>query len=655
MAERRPLQLKPVESFAVDDASGTYDPKTRTRPFRWLSQLQHVRMDFWGERFLLILHPEGCSLSRVNAGGPFMFLHPDRTCQVIGNVVADSMTLSAEGDGLGMTHFIDFAEDESDTVEDRRNAMKVAHGYLKPVSMDAILLTTEIREFPDEPGRMTEVHAMTWEVCAVSAVPIAQDPGALMMGAQTEVSPMSTKNAPDAAAPDAAPVVQAPDAVALAAATKAGEATGNKAAFARMADCREIGTVFGMDEAAILKMAEGTESIADISKRLIKAKADAGDALNLHSQIRVGQDEVDTLKMAVLGGIEASLGHTKPTGPAARFEGSSLESIARVYLHGMRFADVSFDPLTAPTHMVVRRALGFGMGGALAPTDLPILLVGGVQRVLNRIATEAPPMDWLQLCKQKQCNDLREIQLVSRTFAGQIQEIPVNGAVEKPFVKGEAYETGGVKQWGGRDDVGRAAQLNDDLGALDDLPQDILQAFREHMYARFWSVFLAGTLRDGKTVCHADHNNVVASGGAGPGTLAQLAKMRKLFAAAKFGEKPLRLRMTHLVVPTALYDEAWQTTSGMITAAEANKTIPPDYRQLTVLSDIALDGASEKIWYAASAQFPSFHYLTLRGQDVPQITQKLDDDTRALQIRAFYDYNIVPTGYQGIARNKGEN
>jgi len=411
--------------------------------------------------------------------------------------------------------------------------------------------------------------------------------------------------------------------------------------------------VFGLDDKAVLEMAKGSEPVADIGKRLIREKAKAGAALGVRSDIRMGADERDTLKMAVLGGIEAYLGKTAPTGPAVRFAGASLEGLARAYLQGMRFGDVTFDPITAPTHMVVRRALGFGQYGALAPTDLPVLLVQGTQRVLDRIAGEAPSMDWLSLCKVRALNDLREIQIVSRKFAGTVQEIPVNGPVEKPFTHAEGYEVGAVKQWGGRDDIGRAAQINDDLGALDDLPQDIFSAFQEHMTDRFWSVFLTGTLRDTKTVCHADHLNVVASGGAGPGTIAQLAKMRLLFKKALHGEKKLRLRMTHLIVPEALRDEAWQVVSGNITPTETAKTVPADYRGLKVISDTALDDSSAVIWYAAAEAFKCFHYLTLRGVDTPQITQKLDDDTRALQIRAFKDYNIVAGGYQGVARNKG--
>ena len=638
---KRPLQPGVVESFAIAEAVGSptsYDAKTRTIPFRWLSQQDHIRVDVWGEKYILRLHAEGCNLSRVNAGGPFKFLHPvTGQASIIGNVVENSMSLSAEFDGQGAARLIEFADDESDTLDDRRAAMKLAKGYMRPVSMDAILEKTSIEEFPDDPGALPIVHALEWSVAAVSSVPLSQDPGALTMEAQ-----MAVQHEP--VAPVVPPVTTDP------AAAPATAAEIEQALFARTDETREIALVFGLDAVAEKAIVRSKEPLEAVRKRLIAEKAAAGDALQMSGHVRVTVDARDTLNDCIIEGFEARFGNKAPSSKGARFYRRSLLDISRAYLASAH-PDVNLDAMA--DRDITQRALGFGVGGSLAPSDLPVLLTQGVQRVLNRLSVEAGPMPFEALCKPVLVNDLREITIATRTFSGAFQEIGVNGAVEFPFQVGEEYETAKVKQWGGGIQRGRAAELNDDLGALDDLASDILLAAREHQIDRFWSQFLTGKLRDTKLVIHTDHKNLVASGGAGPGTLAQLSKMRLLLKAALFGEKKLRLRMTHLIVPEGLYDEASQIVSGVIQPTESAKTVPSDYRGLSIISDQALDDNSATLWYAAAAAFPCFAWIRLRGAETPVIVQERVFETRGLKIAGFMDYNIVPIGYQGVVRNKG--
>ena len=638
---RRPLQIRPSESFALDGESTTFDPKTRTMRVQWLSQQDHIRMDFWGERFLMRLYPEGCDLSRVNAGGPFTFLHSvSGQATIIGNIVEGSASLSPECVGFADVRFIDFADDESDTADDKRAAMKVAKKYLRPISMDAILDETSVEEFPDDSGQMPIVHVRKWSVAALSAVPIQQDPGALTMEAQ-----MSTQHAPET--PKApAPVVE-PDPIALANAQAAGES----AAFERLAECQEIGLVFGIDAKAVLAMAKGKEPIADVRKRLIAEKAKAGDALGITGHVQMGVDEQDVVREAIIEAFESRIGNKAPSEKARRFAGRRFDFVAREYLRSTsRFGNVD----AMSDRDCVNRAVGFGASGQLAPSDLPVFLVEGAQRVLVRMAAEATPMNFEPLCRVQLVDDFRQVKLVRRLFAGTLKEIATNGNVEYPFVLDEDFETAKAKAWGGGIMLGREALQNNDLGVLEDMPAEILRVTREHQTDRFWSQFLTGVLRDTKKVCHADHSNVVASGGAGPGTLAQLSAMRKLFKAAKDGEQKLRLRMTHLIVPESLYDEAAQIVSGQIVAAQASNSIPSDYRGLGIISDTSLDTDSAKKWYAAAAAVPCFAWVRLRGQEIPVIQQERDFDSRGLKIAGFFDYNIAPCAYQGIAYNKGE-
>jgi hypothetical protein len=85
--------------------------------------------------------------------------------------------------------------------------MKLAKGYIRNVSMDAILDETSLEEFPDDPGKMPIVHALRWQVAALSVVPIQQDPHALTMSME---APRSTQHAPAADAASAAASAAAP-------------------------------------------------------------------------------------------------------------------------------------------------------------------------------------------------------------------------------------------------------------------------------------------------------------------------------------------------------------------------------------------------------------------------------------------------------------
>lgn len=648
---KRQLHVEPLQTFTVEDAApSTYNEAENALRFQWLSKQDHERVDSWGEKFILRLYAEGCDLSRANAGGPFLWQHPAKGYRrpeqgdVIGSILPDSMELSDKFKGFGDLRLIDFSEDSN--ADDERAAMKVAKGFVRNISMDFTLDQTRVEEFDD--GRLPILHVERWSVFAVSAVIVQQDEGAQTM----EATMPTTKKTEEIAAEEVAateettetPAAKPPDTTGLEA-QKLQE--GMELARQRDDDVAEIAAVFSLEPEKARAIARGAEDLGAVRKRLIAEKAAAADGLGLNPSISVERDETVTIREAIVEGFEARIGNTEPTEKGRPYAIRRFTDVARMRLESAGVSTGAMDD-----RQVVDTALGFA--GAVAPSDLTVLLTEGTQRVLDRLAIDMGPMGFEDLVKTRIVNDFRQVKMAVRLFAGDIEEIGVNQPVAYPFTVSEDYEVARAKTWGGGIQLGRQALIDDDLGALEDMPPEILGVIRQHQIDRFWSVFLTGTLRDTKLIFHADHSNVVASGGDTPGTLAELAKMRLLFAAAEKGNRKLRLRMTHIIVPEALRDVAAQVVSGMILPAQSSTVVNEDYRNLKIISDTALDDDSTVKWYAGAATFPCIGRVLLRGAENPVIQSETVFETRGVKIAGFFDYNIVPIGYQGLAYNKGE-
>ncbi len=676
-ATRDPITLK-FPNAGVRAASVTpvtFDASSGEIDVVWFTDPDAVLRDDLGQAFIERLHPEGCDLSRINAGGPFCWNHPWMARalgtlaiepeDIIGNAVPGSVTLTPSAPGAARIRLIPFPDRPvADTPDDQQAAFKVAHGFVRGISPG---YTRDVVRIEVPKDGLPILHVDRWTVTELSAAPIQEDAGAATRN--LEVS-MSTAAAPTTDPTRTAPATETPAATtstglpAQGATTSTGVPDGARAMDATSlrlegakaerdridqirAACRALRLP---DEVADQHVRSGAD-IHAVRAALITAKAAEGDRTHtdVTQRVRVTRDEGDTLREAVIEGVSARAGGFAPAKePARRFAARTLLDTARIYLR--EACSVPSEDLDEET--LIHAAFGGrALPGAAAPSDLPNLLVESGQRNLAR-GYQAEARDFGDLVRFEQVRDFRPVADLQFAALGGLEKMPVGGNPEIGTFT-EAKETYRVWPWGRGWRVTRTALINDDLGAFGRLPIEAGKIIRRAELDEFWTTFQAGKLADGKTVFHGDHKNVTASAGGVPSVEQIAAGVTLMAAQTDLSGSVLNLTPDILIVPKILWAKGAQIT-GKISPVAVGEVVPQIIGGLGLVSQGRLDQTSAKLWYLACKAYPCFVFATLRSAPEPRYRTEWDFDSEGLKVVINYDFGVYPVDYRGVYRNKGE-
>ena len=210
--------------------------------------------------------------------------------------------------------------------------------------------------------------------------------------------------------------------------------------------------------------------------------------------------------------------------------------------------------------------------------------------------------------------------------------------------------------------------INDDLGAFTDIPRQIGMGAAEAIADAVWGLWLSNpTQADGKAFFHTDHKNYMAGADTAL-TVDGLTEAEVAFGKqVKPNGKPLGIRPSTLLVPTALKvpAEMLMKSIQLNETTTANKGKPntnPHVGKFDVVSSVYLSnasftGASSKAWYllADPNRLPSIEIAFLNGVDRPTV-EKTDADfnTLGIQFRGYIDFGVREQDYRGALKMKGE-
>ena len=210
--------------------------------------------------------------------------------------------------------------------------------------------------------------------------------------------------------------------------------------------------------------------------------------------------------------------------------------------------------------------------------------------------------------------------------------------------------------------------IDDDLGALGEMPRLIGMAAAEAIADAVWGLLLSNPVQsDGNTFFHADHKNYLA----GADTVLDIEGLTK--AEVAFAEqtkpdgRPLGVPARLLLVPTALKVPA-ELLMKSINVNETTATGKPkpqsnphagkyDVVSSVYLSSALFSGASNKAWYlwADPNRLPTIEVAFLGGVDRPTVEQAdADFNTLGIQFRGYIDFGVREQDHRGAIKMKGE-
>ncbi len=274
---------------------------------------------------------------------------------------------------------------------------------------------------------------------------------------------------------------------------------------------------------------------------------------------------------------------------------------------------------------------------------------------------------WRRIAKIASVNDFKEHTRYRMTSGFQFQQVGPDGELKHGKVDeqtfGQKADTHGIMFA-----LTRQMIINDDMGAFTDIPRQIGMGAAEAIADAAWGLWLANPVQsDGKAFFHADHKNYVA------GADTALSVDGLTDAEVTFGKqvkpngKPLGIRPSTLLVPTALKVPAEMLMKSIqlnetTTANKAKPSANPHVGKFDVVSSVYLSnttftGASDKAWYllADPNRLPAIEVAFLNGVDRPTV-EKTDADfnTLGVMFRGFIDFGVREQDHRGALKMKGE-
>lgn len=379
---------------------------------------------------------------------------------------------------------------------------------------------------------------------------------------------------------------------------------------------------------------------------VIRASRSAGPGIHVVNRVPSSTAIIEAGLLCRVGlEAEAVRAHGEATVDAARLAGiTNLVDVCR--------ASLALDGRDIPSN---RDAL---IKASFSTLSLPGIL-GNVANKSMLAAYNAFPSVARLVARKLSANDFKQATGYRLTGAFQFEEVGPTGEL----VHGEVAEssfTYRVATFGKMFGVDRPAIINDDLGALDSLPQLIGRGAAQKLENLFWALVLANT---GSFFSEAAGNQISDVLGI-PGLTAAVLQFRKLVDST--GE-PISVVPKSLVVPPELEQDA----SALYSSQEINSPaetedqpngnpwfnkFPPSVAPHLSSSTVHAD-ASETAWYlfGPADDVAAFGIAYLNGQEAPTVEmQDAPFNTLGVQYRGYLDMGVCQIDTKGAVMSTGE-
>jgi hypothetical protein len=384
--------------------------------------------------------------------------------------------------------------------------------------------------------------------------------------------------------------------------------------------------------------------------RLMRVRLEGGDvnngapALGHPARVEVTRDSGDTLLRGISAGLEARIRPGVLKGEAAElgreYRSYTLLELARQYLdsRGVNTRGMS------KTELVSR--------GFHSTSDFPLLFSNLAGKTLDA-AYQEEPHTWRPLARQRNLPDFKNAN--DLIVAGALTpEALLEGGEYRAGTLVEAQHTWRLATYARKVTVTRQAIINDDLSALETVPDMLGRGFRRLESNIIWALITgnAVTSVDGLSLFNAAHNNGSAQSINTAGYNAARKAMRK---QTDIAGNTINLTPTYMMVPTDLEATALQFLfpTGFVpnerTGTDGPVTVQTASVQLIV--EPRLDGSATN-WYLAASpgSVEGIVYGYLAGEEGPTVTTNEKRDPDGVELLARFDFGAAVKDYRGFFR-----
>ncbi len=414
--------------------------------------------------------------------------------------------------------------------------------------------------------------------------------------------------------------------------------------------CRRFGFE-SMIEDFVLKgtsLEQARKIVDDRFDQTYKRDEETGKIAFAHAP-RIVEDEVDKFRAAASDAVLLRTGRAnEKTAPGADdLIGLTLKELAR---ESLKRANIK--PPAGVLDMV---------GRALTTSDLPNILSNVANKSLF-MGYEQAEETWSIWCSTGSAPDFKSLEFPWASETSDLEEVP-EGTEYRYSDLADRKESVQLATYGKILALTRQAIINDDLGALTDIPMKHGEAAARKIGDVVYAVLTANAnMSDGNALFSATHANIATGGDLLPPGIASIGEAIRAMKVqtGQLSASRLNIRPRFYIAPVALegYSEIFfgsdkfadEGTFGTPDDATATTRVNPySGAYFTRVYDARLDSNSEKHWYLAGPADKTVRVFFLNGVQRPYLEMqsgwsvdgtemkvRIDCAAKALDWRALY-------------------
>lgn len=425
----------------------------------------------------------------------------------------------------------------------------------------------------------------------------------------------------------------------------------------RILEIRAMADLFDYDQDKALAELIKSNKPLDEARKIImdhvvssKSKATKSGP-GFHADTTLIVDERDKFRAAAQDALfmRGGIAIEKPAAGAMDLRGYTLVEMARTCL---RLANLPINGM--PLEMV---------GRALTSSDFPILLAATANKFLFAGFEAAQETYLVWVDDSGIVNDFKAHTLNQAGETDDLDEIPDHGEY-KYGSRSEAKETYQIATYGKLFAITRQTIINDDLGALTDIPKRHGEAASRKIGDLPYAVLVANAaMGDGKALFHADHGNLAGSGGAvGSATIAaaeeamllqkDIGGKRRLNIQPQFFIGPVKIKGTAEIffLSERFSDNNTPATDSTFASTRKNPYFGPYF---TRVYEPRLDDASATAWYLLGPKGKTVKLFFLNGNKAPYMEVKQGWTVDGVEYKVRIDAVAKALSWKGIYKNAG--
>lgn len=290
------------------------------------------------------------------------------------------------------------------------------------------------------------------------------------------------------------------------------------------------------------------------------------------------------------------------------------------------------------------------LSGILGNTANKFLVDGfmGIERSFEKISSSRP------------VNDFKAITGYRLNGAFEFAKVGPDGELKHGTTSEDTF-TNQAATYGLMHSITRQDLINDDLGALTDVPKRIGRGGALKLNSVFWTEFL-----DNSTFFASGNSNYASGAGTAlshsNGIDALTAANLLFLNQTDSDSKPLGVEPKILLVPNALFVIAKQLMSSLLIGADDEGPTDNPFAGMfevvksSYLANSSITGYSAAAWYllANPSDLPTIEVVYLNGVKQPTVeSADADFNTLGIQLRGYFDFGVTKQEYRGGVKMKG--